>query len=175
MSEPATPADEFAMRIALDQAQNALLVGEVLVGASRPSLAIGIAHALSSAELRRRRIDRGAQLGKRAGRCELREFRCDRLGWTDEQAHMGRTEHCGIVVRVADRDDAVVQALERSHRFIEEPRRAADEASGDQSLKVVGELEDRQIEQHDDDADDDADRCHQQRLEQPCRDVDAAR
>ncbi|UCH17890.1 MAG: tRNA adenosine(34) deaminase TadA [Burkholderiales bacterium] len=33
MSEPATPADEFAMRIALDQAQNALLVGEVPVGA----------------------------------------------------------------------------------------------------------------------------------------------
>ena len=33
MSEPATPADEFAMRVALDQAQNALLVGEVPVGA----------------------------------------------------------------------------------------------------------------------------------------------
>ena len=33
MSEPVTPADEFAMRVALDQAQNALLVGEVPVGA----------------------------------------------------------------------------------------------------------------------------------------------
>ena len=33
MSEPITPADEFAMRVALDQAQNALLVGEVPVGA----------------------------------------------------------------------------------------------------------------------------------------------
>jgi tRNA(adenine34) deaminase len=33
VSEPATPADEFAMRVALDQAQNALLVGEVPVGA----------------------------------------------------------------------------------------------------------------------------------------------
>jgi tRNA(adenine34) deaminase len=33
VSDPITPADEFAMRVALDQAQNALLVGEVPVGA----------------------------------------------------------------------------------------------------------------------------------------------
>jgi tRNA(adenine34) deaminase len=33
LSAPVSPADEFAMRIALDQAQNALLVGEVPVGA----------------------------------------------------------------------------------------------------------------------------------------------
>jgi tRNA(adenine34) deaminase len=33
VSDPIAPADEFAMRVALDQAQNALLVGEVPVGA----------------------------------------------------------------------------------------------------------------------------------------------
>ncbi len=33
MAEPASPADEYAMRLALDQAHNAWLVGEVPVGA----------------------------------------------------------------------------------------------------------------------------------------------